>query len=142
MSPAKPVVVFDLDQTISDGSDPPHCVIRPGMREWISSLVKLGYDVRVWTRSSLDYAERVVSCLGFEDFVTVHRKPDWSEGDGIGRETAERILGTLPVLQVDDWEGERIAEVPFQLVEAWDGQALSGWETDDPAPGSSEGSSS
>ena len=73
---AKRIVVFDLDQTVADGSSPPLCVARPGIRDWMASLKLLGFDIRVWTRASLDHAAEIVTALSLDDLVTsCHEKP-------------------------------------------------------------------
>ncbi len=124
----KRIVVFDLDQTISDGSPPTLCVARPGIREWMASLKLLGFDIRVWTRAALDHADETVTALGLDDLVSrCHEKPRWTEGEEISREAAIRILGSLPALAVDDWPDEGIKGVPFLQLDPWDGERVAPW---------------
>ena len=122
------IVVFDMDQTVTDGSSPPLCVARPGIRDWMASLKLLGFDIRVWTRSSLDHAVEIVTALGLDDLVTsCHEKPRWDEGEEISREAATRILGALPALTVDDWPDEGIEGIPFLQLDPWDGENIEPW---------------
>ena len=87
------------------------------------SLKLLGFDVRVWTHARLPYASQLIGALGLEDIVTAcHEKPRWEEGTSITQEDAVRILGALPALTVDDWDGESVEGVPFLKVDAWDGE--------------------
>jgi hypothetical protein len=124
----KPIVVFDLDQTIADGSSPGTCVARPGIREWMTSLKLLGFDIRVWTRANLDHATETIASLALDDFVSrCHEKPRWTEAEEISQEVAIRILGSLPALTVDDWPDERVKGVPFLQLDPWDGENVAPW---------------
>lgn len=124
-SATRPFVVFDLELTITDGSDPPACIPRPGIREWLTSLRLLGFDTKVWSRAHLPYSLEVLETLGLNDLISgVHEKPRWEEGERITRAQTTRILGGVPVLQVDDWPDEAVEGVPFMLVARWTGDGF------------------
>ncbi|MDQ3620407.1 MAG: hypothetical protein M3391_09840 [Actinomycetota bacterium] len=114
------IIVFDMEQTITDGNDPPEVHVRPGIPELIDAFRNLGFDVHVWTRARLAHAIDVLDSVGLRPRVDgIHEKPRWEESERISGEDARRILGGVPVLQIDDWPEERIDGVPFLLLEPW-----------------------
>lgn len=137
-----PIVVFDVDGTIADGTWAEWATIRPGLREFMRALKLLGYEIHVWTRGSWSHARSTVNAFGLQDLVhKCHEKPRWNlrvkDGETtfsrISPEGAIEVLGRLPALSVDNWSMERIEGVPFLKVDSWEGPNV-GFVDDDWAP--------
>lgn len=121
------LIVFDLEQTLTDGSDPPACRLRPGAEDWLRSLELLGFEIHIWTRARRDYALSILQALRLDRLAErLHEKPRWEESTDITLEDCESILGVIPVLQVDDWPEERVEGIPFLEVKPWMGEDIEG----------------
>jgi hypothetical protein len=112
----EPLIIFDTDLVIGDGSPAPRCAHPRGLTVLISVLVALGYELRAWSAGGAEHARAVVAHAGLVDaFAAYHTKPDYP----MTERACLAILGRRPALQVDDDPSERVADWPFLQADNW-----------------------
>lgn len=111
-----PIVIFDVDGVLGDGSVAPKCLHAPGLLMLTSGLITLGYELHAWSAGGDTHAHDVVKHGGMSRmFVRYHDKAPYPmhEADALA------ILGARPVLQIDDDISERVSDWAFLHADGW-----------------------
>lgn len=104
----RPLVVLDVDGTITNGRIASRARPRPGIGLLFLVLRALDFEVVAWSAGGMAHARSSCAHVG----LPVHRamaKPPYP----ITEAAAIAALGRRPVLQVDDDPAERVADWPF-----------------------------
>lgn len=104
------IVLFDVDGVLSDGRIWRRATARPGVQTTLDTLACLGFQLIAWSSGGAEYAQRVCEALVLHGSIWRYAsKPAYP----MTEEAALAVIGSRPVLQIDDDPTERIADWPF-----------------------------
>ena len=98
-------VLVDVDGVILDYAGK----MRWGVRNILHGFVEIGYELTLWSGNGEAHAHRTMRRADLPLSSRVFAKPDYP----IQLDAALELLGSVPVLQLDDDPTERVADWPF-----------------------------